>query len=180
VRETLRLHAPVPSTLRVAVADDAIPLSTPFVDARGVERAEIAMKKGDTLFIPILLVNRAPELWGADASTWDPARWTDGRALPAIPGVWGSTLSFLGGPHACIGFRFSLYESAPFFAGVGEGADWRRTKIILHALLCAFAFELPVEKAQIEGRGGMVTRPRVRGAKEGGLPLRVRRAPEEA
>jgi hypothetical protein len=61
-----------------------------------------------------------------------------------------------------------------------EALTWGRTKIILHALLGAFAFELPVEKAQIEGRGGMVTRPRVRGAKEGGLPLRVRRAPEEA
>jgi hypothetical protein len=36
VRETLRLHAPVPSTLRTAVRDDVIPLATPFVDRNGV------------------------------------------------------------------------------------------------------------------------------------------------
>jgi cytochrome P450 len=27
-----------------------------------------------------------------------------------VPGVWGNVLSFLGGAHACIGYRFSLYE----------------------------------------------------------------------
>jgi cytochrome P450 len=27
-----------------------------------------------------------------------------------MPGVWGNVLSFLGGSHACIGYKFSLYE----------------------------------------------------------------------
>lgn len=36
VRETMRLHAAVPSTIRVADRDDVIPLSEPFVDTRGV------------------------------------------------------------------------------------------------------------------------------------------------
>ena len=35
VRETLRLHAPVPGTVREAVKDDVIPLNTPFTDAKG-------------------------------------------------------------------------------------------------------------------------------------------------
>ena len=35
VRETLRVHAPVPSTLRVAVEDDVLPLSTPVTDRNG-------------------------------------------------------------------------------------------------------------------------------------------------
>lgn len=35
VRETLRLHAPVPSTIRVAVRDDVVPLSKPYVDKHG-------------------------------------------------------------------------------------------------------------------------------------------------
>lgn len=35
VRETLRVHAPVSSTLRVAVKDDTIPLSTPVTDKYG-------------------------------------------------------------------------------------------------------------------------------------------------
>ena len=35
VRETLRVHSPVPSTIRVAMEDDVIPLNTPFVDKNG-------------------------------------------------------------------------------------------------------------------------------------------------
>jgi hypothetical protein len=35
VRETLRLFAPVPTTIRVAVTDDVIPLSSPYTDING-------------------------------------------------------------------------------------------------------------------------------------------------
>ena len=35
VRETLRLHAPVPSTLRIATKDDMIPLQEPVTDRNG-------------------------------------------------------------------------------------------------------------------------------------------------
>jgi len=35
VRETLRVHAPVPSTMRVAMKDDVLPLSKPFTDRKG-------------------------------------------------------------------------------------------------------------------------------------------------
>lgn len=35
VRETLRVHSPVPFTVRVAMKDDVIPLHTPFVDKNG-------------------------------------------------------------------------------------------------------------------------------------------------
>lgn len=37
VRETLRLHAPIPSTMRVAVQDDVIPLDTPYIGLDGRE-----------------------------------------------------------------------------------------------------------------------------------------------
>jgi cytochrome P450 len=30
-----------------------------------------------------------------------------------MPGVFGNILSFIGGAHACIGYRFSLYECVP-------------------------------------------------------------------
>jgi cytochrome P450 len=69
------------------------------------------MKKGDSLVVPIFLINRDPELWGPDADEWKPTRWEGAGTLPAgIPGVWGNTMSFLGGSRACIGFKFSLYE----------------------------------------------------------------------
>lgn len=35
VRETLRVHAPVPATMRYAVQDDIIPLQEPFTDRNG-------------------------------------------------------------------------------------------------------------------------------------------------
>ena len=41
VRETMRVHAPVPNTIRVAMKDDIIPLNEPFVDRTGVTRTDI-------------------------------------------------------------------------------------------------------------------------------------------
>ena len=41
VRETLRIHAVVIGSDRVAVRDDVIPLEKPFVDKRGNVRHEI-------------------------------------------------------------------------------------------------------------------------------------------
>lgn len=48
-----------------------------------------------------------------------PHRWIDGalpEAAKGMPGVHGNILSFLGGAHGCIGFRFSLYECVSPFA----------------------------------------------------------------
>ena len=42
VRETLRVHAPVPVTNRVAMKDDLIPVSEPFVDRDGVVQDNIS------------------------------------------------------------------------------------------------------------------------------------------
>lgn len=36
VRETMRVHAPVPSTVRVAGKDDVLPLNQPYTDKDGV------------------------------------------------------------------------------------------------------------------------------------------------
>jgi len=52
-------------------------------------------------------------MWGSDASTFDPTRWTD-RKLPDgaldMPGI--SFPTFLAGPRSCIGYRFTLIEYA--------------------------------------------------------------------
>ena len=37
-REVLRVHSPVPFTIRTAKQDDVIPLSTPVMDRKGVMR----------------------------------------------------------------------------------------------------------------------------------------------
>lgn len=41
VRETLRVHAPVPTTTRQAARDDVIPVAEPFVDRHGVVQDSI-------------------------------------------------------------------------------------------------------------------------------------------
>jgi cytochrome P450 len=68
VRESLRLHAPVTSTMRVCMREvDTIPVSDPFVDRKGTLRREIAINKGDIVTVPIQAVNKCKTLWGADA-----------------------------------------------------------------------------------------------------------------
>ena len=70
------------------------------------------------LFVPILAANRSQELWGPDAKEFRPERWLASgppEAVSTIPGVWGNMLTFLGGPRACIGYRFTLIEWVPHF-----------------------------------------------------------------
>jgi cytochrome P450 len=70
VRETLRLHAPVPSTVRAATRADTLPLSAPFTDREGKERTSVPMRKGEVVVVPVRLVNRAEAIWGPDAGEW--------------------------------------------------------------------------------------------------------------
>ena len=87
--------------------------------------------------IPIALINRDKSVWGEDASEFKlvlflnsffiwlsdlffspprPERWENiPNAASSVPGVWANLLTFIGGPRACIGFRFSLVEWVLFF-----------------------------------------------------------------
>ncbi|KAJ3514176.1 hypothetical protein NLJ89_g2524 [Agrocybe chaxingu] len=134
VRETLRLHTPVPSTIRVAVQDDILPLSEPVQGANGQMVHEIRIRKGQTMAIPLLAVNCRKALWGNDASEFRPERWEHTpEAASVIPGVWSNLLTFLGGPRACIGYRLSLAEM----------------KALLFTLVKAFDFELAVPPSDL-------------------------------
>jgi hypothetical protein len=41
IRETLRLHSPIPNTVRTPTKDTVVPLSEPFTDRHGVKRHEL-------------------------------------------------------------------------------------------------------------------------------------------
>ncbi|CAA7265268.1 unnamed protein product [Cyclocybe aegerita] len=145
VRETLRVHAPVPSTIRVAVEDDILPLSIPITAKDGSVLREI----------------RGEDIWGEDAMEFKPERWEKvPEAATAIPGVWGNMLTFLGGPRACIGYRFSLVE----------------TKAILFTLVRAFEFELAVPADDIIKKATLVQRPMLKSDLNAGnqMPLRLK------
>ncbi|KAI0318662.1 cytochrome P450 [Amylostereum chailletii] len=160
VRETMRAYAPVPNTIRKAMRDDVIPTDTEWVDKKGAKKRGIPISKGDTIYLPILSVNRLSEIWGEDAREFKPERWqSPPEAAIAIPGVWGNTLSFSGGPRACIGYRFSVVE----------------IKAIVYTLVRAFRFELAFDLAELRYKSTAVTRPYLASRmKEGAqLPLKV-------
>jgi cytochrome P450 len=70
VRETLRLHPPVPTVARVATKNDIVPLDGSVTDIFGTTRRDFSIESGDAVFIPIVLINRSQELWGDDAQEW--------------------------------------------------------------------------------------------------------------
>jgi cytochrome P450 len=54
LREIMRVHSPVVFTTRVAMADDVLPLGTPYTDTRGVQHHSIpcAVPLTHTFFFP--------------------------------------------------------------------------------------------------------------------------------
>ncbi|KAJ7494429.1 cytochrome P450 [Mycena galericulata] len=160
VREVLRVHAPVPSTMRMATQDDVVPLATPFTDVYGTVHETLKVNKGQTIMIPILAMNRDKAIWGPDAMEFIPERWESRTISNSIPGVWSHMLTFLGGPRACIGYRFSLVEM----------------KALLFTLVRAFEFELAVPLADVQKKSTAVQRPLLRSQPEAGnqLPLIIK------
>ncbi|KAI0736683.1 cytochrome P450 [Fomitopsis betulina] len=163
VRETMRVHAPVSGTIRVSAKDDVVPLERPYVDTQGTVCDHIRVPKGTRFSIPILVMNRSKEFWGADAHKFKPERWINGgipEAAHQIPGVWGHMMTFIGGPRACIGYRFSLVEM----------------KALLFTLIRSFEFELALPKEAITKLPGVVDRPFLKDEKQKGamLPLKVK------
>ncbi|KAJ7686344.1 cytochrome P450 [Mycena rosella] len=162
VRETMRVHAPVVFTQRMAMEDDVLPLGKPYIDKDGKSHDSFPIRRGQTIHIPILAVNTDKEIWGGDASEFGPERWNkvpDGAS--AIPSVWANLLTFFAGPHNCIGFRFSLAEM----------------KALLFTLIRAFEFEPAVPKGGIgSSTVGILQRPTVLAetGKGSGLPLIVK------
>ncbi|GLB38291.1 putative cytochrome P450 [Lyophyllum shimeji] len=122
VRETLRLHSPVTSTMRVCArpGGDEIPVSVPVAVRRSgfalgaghdaaaedenaygapeESRWSVRVAEGDILTIPIQAVNRCVRLWGEDAGDFRPERWADPPPeARSIPGLLSGTLTFLNG-----------------------------------------------------------------------------------
>ncbi|KAF4578374.1 hypothetical protein EYR36_000181 [Pleurotus pulmonarius] len=165
IRETMRLYTPLPSTTRVAHADDVLPLSSPLTDLKGNVHRSIVLKKGQWVSIPVLAMNRSKSIWGEDAWEFRPERWeSPPDAAHDIPGVWGNTLAFMGGPRACIGWRFAVTEM----------------KALLFTLVRSFELELAVPPEEIVGKlSAVVYRPMVKSNREAGnvLPLIIKPYP---
>lgn len=166
IRETLRLNAPAPGTLREAKQDTVIPLSMPVIGRDGKQINNVRINKGTVVFIPILTVNTSPAIWGPDARDFNPDRHLKtssnsfGGANMHVPGVWGNMLSFLGGARNCIGYKLALAEISA----------------ILFILMRSFEFQELKSKPEVEKKTSVVMRPRIKGEESAGLqmPLMVK------
>ncbi|KAI0027085.1 cytochrome P450 [Vararia minispora EC-137] len=163
IRETLRLYPPVAYVYRQVVNDAVLPLAHPYTDTNGMERHELFVPGGGTIFIVnVAGVNRDKAIWGLDAKEWKPERWLsplpDSVAEARIPGVYANTLTFIGGGRSCIGFKFAQLEM----------------KTALAHLIPVFHFA-PPEKEEIVWRLGSIVSPTVNGptTRHSEMPLRV-------
>ncbi|CAL1696958.1 unnamed protein product [Somion occarium] len=158
VKETLRLHAPISSNMKSAAQDDVIPVNEPYRDKFGNVRTDVRVAKGDVVVVPIIAVNRSKHLWGEDAHEFRPERWENlPEAVTEVPGVFSHLLTFVAGPRACIGYRFSVVEM----------------KAIIFTLVRSFEFGLAVRPEEIVKKRGIVLRPVVISEPENGnqMPL---------
>ncbi|KAF8172705.1 cytochrome P450 [Pholiota molesta] len=163
VKETMRFYTTVPFTGRIACMDTVVPLSTPVVTSSGKTITEIRVKKGRMSVISITgynsVSNRLPSLWGDDADEFKPSRWLDGRdlATEGSIGPYANLLSFLGGPRACLGWRYAILE----------------TQVIASELVKKFSFSL-AENVTIQPAAAISLVP-MDGEGKMRLPLRIER-----
>ena len=137
--EVLRFYAPVPMTRREAAKDTSI--QGQFVP------------KGTSVFLSAYAVNLSTELWGPDATKFNPDRWIGpGRANTGGADSNYSFMTFLHGPRSCIGQAFAKGEYACLVA----------------AIVGRFEMEFEHKDHIIEIQGGITARPK------GGLNLRMR------
>ncbi|KAG0691804.1 cytochrome P450, partial [Suillus ampliporus] len=163
VHEVLRLHPPISEFLRLAVADDVIPLSEPVRTASGEMTDSICVAKGTLITIPAGAINRSFAIWGPDAKEFKPDRWlAEGGISGKAKEVQGHRhlLTFVDGPRTCLGKDFAVTEF----------------KAVLSVLVKNFVFEMrDGPDTQVEVTRGLLPRPRVVGEDGTGVPLRVRR-----
>ncbi|KIJ43513.1 hypothetical protein M422DRAFT_169834, partial [Sphaerobolus stellatus SS14] len=112
LKETLRYHPILARTIRTAGQDDVIPLSVPHRTTDGKFLNEVAVEKGQQIFISFAAYNRLlTSIWGEDAHVWNPDRFlNDNGTTKTGLGVISNILTFNSGERSCIGWRFALLE----------------------------------------------------------------------
>jgi cytochrome P450 len=129
--EVLRIYSPVPLTLRDTAVDTTI--LGQFIP------------RGTKVILCPWAVNHSKELWGEDASEFNPDRWmAPGQANSGGAVSNYAFLTFLHGPRSCIGLKFAVAELAALLA----------------AFVGKFEFEMTEPNEEIIIKGGITARPR--------------------
>ncbi|KAF8175963.1 cytochrome P450 [Mycena galopus ATCC 62051] len=130
IKEIIRLYPALPLADRVALQDTIIPLAEAITTSTGEQITQIPILKGEFVTLAIASYQRLEPRWGTDAHEFNPSRWLDGTVSAGdAVGPYANLLSFLGGPHTCLGWRFAILE----------------IQVILYQLVSKFSF------AQAEG-----------------------------
>ncbi|KAJ7917419.1 cytochrome P450 [Mycena leptocephala] len=128
IKETLRMHPVTPLTEQVATEDTVLPLSHAIMTTSGERISEIPIRRGQIIMMANASYQRRESLWGSDAGDFKPSRWTDGSTYKEDAlGPYANLLSFLGGPRACLGWRFAILEM----------------QVVIFELVRKFSFMLP-------------------------------------
>ncbi|KAK0467020.1 cytochrome P450 [Desarmillaria tabescens] len=136
VMESLRVMPPVPATVRTTAKTDYI--------------EGVLVPKGTLLHLCIRGVNTWQTIWGEDAEEFHPERWLN---LPKAYNPAFSLLSFIAGPHGCIGKTMAIIEM----------------KAVLAVLITNFEFEPAYDGQQAQPAAAITMKP------ADGMPLRIRR-----
>jgi len=115
IKEVLRLYPAAPFVDRTALKDVVIPVSESIATTSGTRVNQIHIRKGALVTIAIASYQRLTSRWGDDADKFRPTRWLDGTVHQGeAVGPYANLLSFLGGPRACLGWRFAIFEMQVF------------------------------------------------------------------
>lgn len=130
-QEVLRTYAPVPVTMREAVANTSL--------------LGHYIPKGTVIMLCVWAVNFSKDLWGPDAHEFNPDRWMKpGQANSGGASSNYAFLTFLHGPRSCIGQRFALAEMA----------------CLLAAFVGRFEFKMSYPDEEMVVKGGITARPK--------------------
>lgn len=101
IRETVRLHPPVPVDPKVAFGDDVLPDGS-------------IISKGDYVFYGPYQMARDLKIWGEDAAEWRPERWLEMESEPST----FVNCAFQAGPRICLGREMAVLEAKAVLAQV--------------------------------------------------------------
>nr|ANC28047.1 cytochrome P450 [Polyporus umbellatus] len=139
VRETLRIHPPIHSIMRMARDDIPVPatLSAPSEDGVYV------VPKGDIVLASPLISQVDPAVW-EDSDTWEPLRWYDEKGVAAqankqynegekvdfgfglvSKGTDSPYLPFGAGRHRCIGEQFAYLQICTVISAMVRRCEFR-------------------------------------------------------
>ncbi|KAL4173828.1 hypothetical protein KRP22_005775 [Phytophthora ramorum] len=105
LKETLRLHPPVPMAPKYVVEDTTLSDGT-FVKGKSM------------IVLATYVMARMQEVWGPDAEVFKPERWIDPTTGKLIPVSAYKFASFNAGPRMCLGMNLAMLEMKLVVAGL--------------------------------------------------------------